>query len=90
VAYSQPPATAEENGLREELRDAAGVVDNRAKQLTRQAAKLRAMTPAGIFAKALAVRSSHTGAAVLAMSLADELIACPGLRQSLWPVETAG
>jgi hypothetical protein len=79
-----------ENRLREVLRGAVGVVDERAKQLTRQAAKLRATTPAGIFAKALVVRSSHTGAAVLAMSLADELIACPGLRQSLWPAETAG
>jgi hypothetical protein len=56
-----------------------------AKQLLRRAIKLRATTPAGVYAKALIVRSSRTGAAILAMSLAEDLIACEGLRQSLWP-----
>lgn len=55
--------------------------------LLRRAAKIAATTAAGIYAKALAVRSSHTGAATLAMSLANDLIACPGLRASLWPAE---
>lgn len=61
--------------------------------LLRRASKLPATTAAGIFAKAIAVRSSHTGATVLAKSLAEDLIACPGLRTSLWPAgepETAG
>ena len=50
-----------------------------------EAKQLRATTPAGIYAKALIVRSTKTGAAQMAMSLADDLIACPGLRESLWP-----
>jgi hypothetical protein len=64
--------------------------DQRAKQLLRRAGKLRATTPAGIHAKALLVRASVTGAAVLAMSLAEELIASRALRESLWPAEPAG
>lgn len=52
--------------------------------LLREAAKLRATTAAGIYAKAIAVRASRTGAQLLAISLADDLIACPGLRESLW------
>jgi hypothetical protein len=47
--------------------------------------KLRAKTAAGIYAKALVCRCSRTGAPFLAMSLAEDLIACPGLRVSLWP-----
>jgi hypothetical protein len=49
-----------------------------------KAKKLKATTAAGIYAKALIVRSSKSGARLLAMSLADDLIACPGLRESLW------
>ncbi len=56
--------------------------------LLRRAAKIKAATPAGIYAKAIAVRSSKTGAPYLAMSLAEDLLACEGLRKSLWPVET--
>ncbi|MGH7041581.1 MAG: hypothetical protein ACREFY_05560, partial [Acetobacteraceae bacterium] len=50
----------------------------------REAAKIRATTAAGIFAKALAVRSSQTGATVLAQSLAEDLIGNPALRAALW------
>ncbi len=46
-------------------------------------------TPAGIYAKALLVRSSTTGATELAMSLAIDLLDCPGLRESLWPAASA-
>jgi hypothetical protein len=53
--------------------------------LLKQASKLRATTAAGIYAKAIAVRASRTGAQLLAMSLAEDLLACPGLRASLWP-----
>jgi hypothetical protein len=49
--------------------------------------KLKATTAAGVFAKAMIVRASKTGAAGLAMSLAEDLIACPGLRESLWPAD---
>lgn len=55
--------------------------------LLRRASKLRATTAAGIFAKAIVVRSSQTGASKLAMSLAEDLITCPGLRTSLWPAD---
>jgi hypothetical protein len=57
----------------------------RAVQLMRRARKLRATTPAGILAKALLVRAARSGTQVLAMTLADDLIACKGLRDSLWP-----
>lgn len=49
--------------------------------------KIKATTPAGIYAKALCVRASKTGAPVLAMSLAEDLLTCEGLRSSLWPAE---
>ena len=42
---------------------------------------------AGIYAKAMVVRASKTGAAGLAMSLAEDLISCEELRKSLWPAE---
>jgi hypothetical protein len=44
-------------------------------------------TKAGIYAKALVVKSSSTGAAKLAKTLAQDLIACRELRESLWPAE---
>lgn len=50
----------------------------------REATKLRATTAAGIYAKAVAVRASLTGAAYLAQSLAEDLIGNPALRGALW------
>jgi hypothetical protein len=47
--------------------------------------KMKATTAAGIFAKAAVVRASKTGAADLAMSLAEDLLDCPGLRAAVWP-----
>jgi hypothetical protein len=47
--------------------------------------KIRAQTPAGIYAKAMVVRCSVSGAAHLAKSLAEDLLACEGLRATLWP-----
>ncbi len=58
------------------------------KPFLRKIRKMKATTAAGIFAKAMIVRASKTGAAGLAMSLAEDLIACPGLRESLWPADT--
>ena len=53
--------------------------------LTRAAGKIRATTAAGIYAKAL-LTTVAPSAAGFATSLATDLIACPGLRQSLtWP-----
>lgn len=59
------------------------VVD--AKHVMLRIKKTPAATPAGIYAKALVVRGSVTGAAALAKSLAEDLIACRELRESLWP-----
>jgi hypothetical protein len=59
---------------------------NAAVQLLRNAKKIKASTPAGIYAKALLVRCSRTGAAELAMSLASDMVDCPALRAVLWPV----
>lgn len=56
-----------------------------ASAMLRAARKHAAATPAGIYAKALCVRASATGAKDLAMSLAEDLIACEGLRATLWP-----
>jgi hypothetical protein len=51
--------------------------------------RMKATTAAGIYAKAAVVRASKTGAADLAMSLAQDLLDCPGLRASLWPAGEA-
>jgi hypothetical protein len=61
----------------------------KAKPLLRRMAKLRVTTAAGIYAKAPLVRASRTGAPVLAMSLAADMIDCPGLRASLWPADVS-
>jgi hypothetical protein len=52
--------------------------------------KLKATTAAGIYAKAMVVRASKTGAASLAMTLAADLLDCSGLRASLWPADAEG
>ena len=49
--------------------------------------RLKAQTAAGIYAKAAVVKASKTGAACLARSLAEDLLACPGLREALWPAQ---
>jgi hypothetical protein len=83
----QPQAAhySERDRLHEEYR--RGIA--KAKPLLRRIAKLRATTAAGIYAKALVVRASRTGAPVLAMSLAADMIDCPGLRASLWPADVS-
>jgi hypothetical protein len=58
-----------------------------AKPLMGRIRKMKATTAAGIYAKAAVVRASKTGAADLAMSLAQDLLDCPGLRASLWPAQ---
>jgi hypothetical protein len=55
----------------------------------RQIAKEKATTPAGIYAKALVVRASRTGAKHLAMTLAEDLVNYPALRAAIWPADTA-
>lgn len=51
--------------------------------------KLSAKTGAGVYAKAAVLRCSRGSAERLALSLANDLTACPGLRASLWPAERA-
>jgi hypothetical protein len=58
-----------------------------AKPMLGRIRKIKATTAAGIYAKAAVVRASKTGAADLAMSLAQDLLDCPGLRAALWPAE---
>jgi hypothetical protein len=50
-----------------------------------RAGKLPAISPAGIFGKALVVRRCSNQAAVLAKSLADDLLTNTKLRNVLWP-----
>jgi hypothetical protein len=79
------------DGLRErrEVWETLGAEADRgtknAKPMMYRIRKLKATTAAGIYAKAAVVRASRTGAADLAMSLAQDLLDCPGLRASLWP-----
>jgi len=47
--------------------------------------KLSATTPAGIFAKAVVVSRTGSTAAMVAVSLANDLLASPALRQAVWP-----
>jgi hypothetical protein len=79
--------TEEERQRDKELLAVMSAADARARSILRRARKLRATTPAGVYAKALIVRTSMTGAAEFAMSLAEDMIACEGLRQSLWPAD---
>lgn len=69
---------------RDTLRAQERVASRALSCLLRRAGSLAATTPAGIYAKAIAVRTSKTGAALLGVSLAEDLIDNPALRASLW------
>jgi hypothetical protein len=47
--------------------------------------KFSATTPAGLFAKAAAVSRTGSAAGIVAISLADDLLASPELRRAVWP-----
>lgn len=67
------------------LGDSVVALHQRIITLTRAAGKIQATTPAGIYAKAL-LTTVAPSAAGFATSLATDLIACEGLRESLtWP-----
>jgi len=71
----------------DEARRLGGVCVAASKNATavmKRIAKLPARTGAGIYAKAMVVRASREGAPKLAMTLAEDLIACHALRASLW------
>ena len=67
------------------LGDSVVALHQRIVALTRAVGKIQATTAAGIYAKALLTTVSPSGV-VLSTSLATDLIACEGLRESLtWP-----
>lgn len=68
-----------------ELHLKAEAADRAYRRALRAVGKISATTPAGIYAKAVAILTSKTGAAALAMSLAEDLTRNPVLRASLWP-----
>lgn len=51
--------------------------------------KIAAKTMPGVYAKALILRNRYGASPTLAKSLTEDLLACPGLRASLWPAERA-
>lgn len=61
-----------------------GRIDREMRKPMRRIGTLRATTPAGIFAKALVLRRSKGNAPRLALTLAQELLDCPGLRAAIW------
>jgi hypothetical protein len=58
---------------------------NRRRSVLTRIGKLKSATPAGIYSKALLVRDRYCTAQQIAKSMAEDLIALPGLRASLWP-----
>jgi hypothetical protein len=67
------------------MRETERTLERMVRPMVRHAGKLRATTAAGIYAKALLTTVSPSGV-VLSTSLATDLIACEGLRESLtWP-----
>lgn len=85
--YGEPRPTGELLRRAKEAHDKWLRVSNEAVQLAKRASKIRAATPAGIYAKALLVRTARSAAAALAQSLAEDLVSNPTLRASLWPAE---
>lgn len=79
--------THEGRAERERLWTVPEALHKRVKPVMLRISRTPAETSAGIYAKALIVRGSVTGAAGLARTLAADLIACSELRQSLWPHE---
>lgn len=69
------------------LTEAAKRHNRAAAPLLRAITRIRATTPAGIYGKAMACKASRTGAAVLAKSLAEDLVASAALRAVLWPAD---
>ena len=91
IALAMPRAgrsmtDAEHQVFRDRLKE-AHLHGHKLVQLLRRAKKMKATTPAGIYAKAQLVRSSKTGATALAMSLAADLVDCKALSDTLWPAE---
>ena len=88
-ALLRPGGASDLPGARDQGFDRWQQADREATRLLRRVAKLKATTAPGLYAKALVCRSAAGGSAVLAHSLADDFIACEGLRASLWPAGRA-
>jgi hypothetical protein len=71
----------------EELHNASTKEIQRLDFLLGEVGKMRAKTGAGIYAKALAVAHTKSGALPLCKSLAEDLITNPALRAALWSAE---
>lgn len=90
----------QQNEILEEWQDAAVSTQTHHENMKRnqvalrkpmlRAGKLHAKTAAGIYAKAVAVRSAGLTGASLGKSLAEDLLACTALRAVLWPAEKEG
>lgn len=96
-ATHQEMFTSEGGPWPQEKRDRANLICAEAHRLRRasttllrRASKIKAATAAGIYAKATLVRAARTEAAGLGASLADDLLALPALRRSLWPTAPEG
>ena len=90
--FAQLPV-AEQERRREQSKDnlqQIGVLDGALRSVLSIARKQPATTAAGVYAKALVCKTSQTGAAVLAMTLAEDLIATPAIRASIWPAGAGG
>jgi hypothetical protein len=55
------------------------------KGLVMKARKFSAQTPAGLFGKAALVSRTGSAAAIVALTLADDLLSSPELRKAVWP-----
>lgn len=89
-AYSEPRPSAQAIQRAQAAYDEWQEAKNRAVNLAKRASKFRATTAAGIYAKALLVRTAVSVAAVLATSLAEDLVSNPALRASLWAADGVG
>jgi hypothetical protein len=87
--FREVTAWSPQGAWQQSLRDEE-VYRKAAQRYLRKAAKISAKTPAGIYAKAMLARCTRTGAAGLAMSLADDFLGIPELRASIWPNEGGG
>ncbi len=77
---TMPHDNAESRRAQEEWHHAARVV----KGLVMKARKFSAQTPAGLFAKAALVSRTGSAAAIVALTLADDLLDSVELRKAVW------
>ena len=74
-------------GRNDELCEQEFEAEKQMNHFCRKVRKLPAKTPAGLFAKATLCRAHKIGAGVLAMSMADDFLACDEIRLAIWKPE---